>query len=173
MGINISSTDGFSPIRLAGVVKSDGTSDATTELPVVYTLKFLYKHCSNNQVTYLKIACGADVSVNFLIGRPFLRSVKANLCFETNTLRCTNLDHTPGFPLTYKKPELTTPTPPSVGANLAVPEEVLDAIEVISVLVGFPPTLTNIPANPCVRDGGYPQTAEPIVSFVHSGCPCP
>ena len=154
MGIVIASTDGFSPIRLDGVVKSDGTSDAMAELPVVYTLKFPSKYCSNNQVMYLKIACGAGVLVNFLIGNPFLRSAKANLCFETNTFHCANLDHIPGFPLTYKKPELTAPAPPRVGTNLVVSEEVLNDIKAISMLVGFPPSLPVVAANPFVCQMG-------------------
>ena len=61
MSTDIASTDGFPPIRLTVVVKSDGTSDAAAELPVVYTLKLPYKHRSNNQLTYLKIACEASV----------------------------------------------------------------------------------------------------------------
>ena len=61
MDIDMAMFDGCSPIRLDGVAKLDGASDTTTELRVVYTLKLPYKYCSNNQVTYLKIACGAGV----------------------------------------------------------------------------------------------------------------
>ena len=79
MGIDITMVDGYSPIRLAGILKSDGTSNATTKLHVVYTLKLPCKHLSNNQVTYIKIACEASVLVNCPIGNLFLRSSKANL----------------------------------------------------------------------------------------------
>ena len=51
-----------------------------------------------------------------------------------------------------------------MGANLVVPDEVLQAIEATSVLVGFPLTLPPIPANHCERDGKYSQTADPTVS---------
>ena len=51
-----------------------------------------------------------------------------------------------------------------MGENLVVPDEVLQAIEAISVLIGFPPPLSPIPVNPCVQDGKYSRTAEPKVS---------
>ena len=168
MGIDMAVADGYSTIQFDGVVESDGASDATTELPIIYTLKFPYKHCSNNQATYLKIACGPSVLVIFLIGNPILRSAKANFCFETNTLRCASLDHTPGFPLTYKKPKLTTHSPPHVGANLVVPNEVLQAIEKVSVFIGFPPSVPVVPSNSCIRDGKYSPNQEPTEAKPHS-----
>ena len=87
MGIAMAMTNGYSPIRISGVMKSDGTTDATAELPIVYTLRLPYVHHINNQSTYLKITCGISVSFNFLICSPFLSSAEANLCFKTNTLR--------------------------------------------------------------------------------------
>ena len=87
MGITMAMTNGYSPIQISGIMKSDGTTDATAELAVVYTLRLPYVQHINNQSTYLKITCGISMSVNFLICNPLLRSAKANLCFKTNTLR--------------------------------------------------------------------------------------
>ena len=139
IGVAMASIDGYSPIRLSRVVKSDGASDTTAKLPVVYTLRFPYTHCVNNQSMYLKIACRDSVSVNFLTGNPFLYSTRINLCFETKILRCASLDHELGFHLTYKKSKLSTPSPSHVSAILAVPNDNLKATEEISVFVGLPP----------------------------------
>ena len=50
MGIDMAVAGGYSTIQFDGVVKSDGASDANTELPIMYTLKLPYKHRSNNQM---------------------------------------------------------------------------------------------------------------------------
>ena len=88
----VAKSDGYAPIVLLGVVCQDeSATKTTTRLPLLIELYTPYKTV-DGKTGSITIACGTGVSVNLLLGLPFMKALKASLCFESNTMRCSTLD---------------------------------------------------------------------------------
>ena len=101
------SDSGFTSISLSGIVRDDVQGETTTELPVIFCFRLPYK-TKEGKFAILKVACGKDVSVTFLLGMPFLKNSQAKFCFETDRLLCPVFPDEPSFPIEYREPGLVT-----------------------------------------------------------------
>ena len=77
----VAKDSGFDPLTLAGVVSDDGLVSTTTELPIAMTFYTPYRTREGSQVL-LTLAVGVKISVNVLLGMPFLKSIKATIDLE-------------------------------------------------------------------------------------------
>jgi hypothetical protein len=126
--IIIAKNCGYQPLRLSGIVTNDTQGATSAELPVVLKLRMPYLlHDSTS--TYLQIALGSCVSVNFLLGIPFLKNAKATLSFETNKLVCANLLGSHSFDVSYRPPRLDTNLPTSPTGAAAIQRERFSSIQ--------------------------------------------
>ena len=98
----------YAPILLSGVVSGDERKRIVTELPAVVVFKTPYL-TRNGSTTTISIAVGSNVSVNLLLGIPFLKAVGAALSFVDDTVTCKHIKES--FPITYKAPECRAPKP--------------------------------------------------------------
>ena len=98
----------YSPITLAGIVKwdADGTK-TSTELPVAFTFHLPYEMVDRTP-TKLTIACEPDVSVNLILGLPFIKATKMVIDVAENVVECRLLDCVP-FPIESKRARLEIP----------------------------------------------------------------
>ena len=86
----VAKDSGLDPLTLASVVTDDGTVATTTELPIAMTFNTPYKTLEGGKVL-ATVAVGKNVSVNCLLGVPFLKSVKATIDLEAGRMTSTSV----------------------------------------------------------------------------------
>ena len=92
------SSSKYAPITLSGVVQHDHNGDkTTTKLPVAFVFHTLYL-TEDRARTTLAVTCGANISVNLIIGLPFIKSTIMNIDVNDNVPYCHAL-YGPPFPL--------------------------------------------------------------------------
>lgn len=99
----------FAPISLSGVVQNDGNA-VTTELPVAFEFHMPYLTREGNPTTLL-VACGPHVSVNSILGYPFMSAVGMSIDFIDNVADCKGLDCKP-FSIENRKARVHVPSAP-------------------------------------------------------------
>jgi hypothetical protein len=98
----------YSPITLTGIVRSDAEGrKTTTELPAAFTFHLPYE-MTDGTPTKLTIACGPDVSVNLILGLPFIKATRMVIDAAENVVECRLLDCEP-FPIESKRARLEIP----------------------------------------------------------------
>ncbi|KAL3786998.1 hypothetical protein HJC23_005509 [Cyclotella cryptica] len=87
--------ENVAPITLTGIVKADteGTK-TTTQLPVAFELHLPYKTLDGAPPSVI-FGCGPDVSVNAILGLPFIKATKMDICVSDATAECKALDCAP------------------------------------------------------------------------------
>ena len=111
--VKIHTVDDCMPITLTGIVKSDVDGTKTsTELPVALTFSLPYL-TNDGSPTNVTVACGPDVSVNIILGWPFIQATQMVIDAAECVAECRALDCQP-FPIEQKRtrvdiPQLTGP----------------------------------------------------------------
>jgi hypothetical protein len=88
----------YNPIVLSGIVQRGGDS-VTTELTVGFQFHLPYLMKEGNPTSIL-IATGPHVTVNMIVGLPFIQATRAVIDLSNNVAELRALD-TPPFPLEY------------------------------------------------------------------------
>ena len=86
----------YAPVILSGIVQQRG-DDVTTELPEAFVFHTPYV-AKGGSPTTLTIACGAQVTVNLILGIPFIKATKMIINLDDNVAECKALDYSP-FPI--------------------------------------------------------------------------
>lgn len=102
-------------IRLTGIVQVDGNA-VSTSLPIAFCFHTTLKTRDGAPVQ-VSIACGPSVSVNLILGIPFLKSAKGLIDLNDNVIEFKALDCSP-LPLRHQVARLDVPKP--VGNPAAV-----------------------------------------------------
>ena len=89
----------YAPIVLSGIVQSHQHEAVTTELEVGFQFHLPYKTTAGEDTSFL-IATGPQVSVNTILGLPFMQGTGMILDLVDNLAECKYLD-CPAFPIDY------------------------------------------------------------------------
>ena len=101
-------SDSFAPITLSGVVQRDGSS-VTTELPIAFEFHMPYL-TNDGSPTKLLVACGPQVSVNIILGIPFIAATGMSIDLMDNVADCRKLAVKP-FSIQSMKARVHVPSP--------------------------------------------------------------
>jgi hypothetical protein len=96
----------YTSIRLSGVVQQEGTP-VTTELPVAFGLHTPYFTKDGKPATLL-LAAGSHVTVNLILGLPFIEATQMIVDFKDKVIECCALD-CPLFPIISRRAALDPP----------------------------------------------------------------
>ncbi len=108
----IYSNNNYSPIVLSGIAQQDGMS-VSTDLTVAFQFTMLYLLREGHD-TSLLIATGPNVTVNTILGLPFIQQTKMMIDASNQHADLRALD-TPPFPIDFRRAMCTTPAmPPDV-----------------------------------------------------------
>ena len=161
--IIVAKDSGYRPIRLSGIIAEDSDGVTTADLPVLFKLYMPYMMTNGNE-TYLHVACGTCVSVNFLIGITFLKGAKATLSFDSNSLNCPNFEGGHHFPVDYRVPTLTRDLPSSPVTSRSGSSYQKTTQEVDHILAYFCPQPKTIESN-----AKKVRFSQPPPSYLHYG----
>ena len=100
-------SENYNPIQLSGVVQRNGAA-VTAELSVAFVFHLPY-FTTDGQPAQLMVAAGPHVTVNLILGMPFISAAKMVLDFSDNVVESRALD-CPPFPIESKKAQLALPT---------------------------------------------------------------
>ena len=103
---SVYTTKQYAPLRLSGIVKTDSTI-VTTDLNHVFEFKLPYKTTDGDPCTIMFVA-GKDVSVNLILGLPFLKVTQSNIDLGDGVVESKLLDITP-WHITFKRALLLIP----------------------------------------------------------------
>ncbi len=106
----------YSPIILSGIVQNGDASAVTTALDCMFQFHIPYKLRGDGGDCVFSIAAGRDVSVNVILGLPFIISMKMVCDFVDNLATCHAIN-APSFPIDYRRTCNTVPKP-DAGASL-------------------------------------------------------
>lgn len=108
----------YSPIVLSGIVQRSDTDVVTTELPVAFEFKMPYL-TRDDQTTSLTIATGPNVTVNAILGLPFIKAT--GMIIDTNDASCEmKALACPPFPIEFRRAQNTIPPPEPAASAAAV-----------------------------------------------------
>jgi hypothetical protein len=91
----------YTPIVLSGVVQSHQHKAVTTELEVGFQFHLPYKTTAGKDASLL-IATGSHVSINTILGLPFMQGTGMILELVDNLAECKYLD-CPAFPIDFRR----------------------------------------------------------------------
>jgi hypothetical protein len=111
----------YSAIKLSGVVQLDG-APVTTELPVAFGLHTPY-YTKDGKPATLLLAAGSHVTVNLILGLPFIEATQMIFDFCDKVIECCALD-CPPFIIISRRAALDPPAPES--DSLPAPVEVYE-----------------------------------------------
>jgi hypothetical protein len=103
---SIHSPDDYSPITLSGIVQQGGES-VTTDLSVGFQFHLPYLTCEGNP-TSLIVATGCDVTVNIILGLPFITQTRMVIDTLDQVAECPAFD-TPPFPIDFRRAMCAVP----------------------------------------------------------------
>jgi hypothetical protein len=106
----------YSPITLSGIVQQGGES-VSTELTVAFQFHLPYLTREGNP-THLSVACGPNVTVNTILGLPFIQQTRMIIDASDQVADLCALD-TPPFTIDFRRamctvPDVTHPPTPAV-----------------------------------------------------------
>jgi hypothetical protein len=105
----IYSNNDYSPIVLSGIVQQDGAS-VSTDLTVAFQFTMPYLTREGN-ATSLLIATGPNVTVNTILGIPFIQQTKMTINASDQVADLRALDMPP-FPINFRRAMCTVPAMP-------------------------------------------------------------
>jgi hypothetical protein len=121
------------PIILSGIVQQGGAS-VTTDLTVVFQFHMPYFMRKGTPTTLL-VACGPNVTVNTILGLPFIQATKMVLNAANQVAELCALDMPP-FPLNFRRAMCTVPAiggPPDEDSTVSH-AKVIDEVNRIEAL---------------------------------------
>jgi len=110
----------YAPIVLSGVIQSHQHEAVTTKLEVGFQFHLPYKTTTGEE-TLLLIATGPHVSVNTILGLPFMQGTGMILDLVDNLAECKYLD-CPAFPIDYRRTSNHVPVTDKTSATVQVAE---------------------------------------------------
>ncbi len=96
----------YSPIVLSGIVQRGGES-VTTEVSVGFQFHLSYL-TKEGEPTSILIATGPHVTVNLIVGLPFIQATRGIIDFADNVADLRALD-APPFPIEYRRATVHVP----------------------------------------------------------------
>ena len=130
----------YSPITLSGIVQQGGES-VSTELTVGFQFHLPYL-TREGHPTHLSVACGPNVTVNTILGLPFIQQTRMIIDASDQVADLRALD-TPPFPIDFRRAMCTIPaieqtqSPPAQSAQYA---DVIKAVDDILAFYADDPT---------------------------------
>lgn len=103
---SIHSPDNYSPITLSGIVQQGGES-VTTDLSVGFQFHLPYLTREGN-ATSLIVATGCDVTVNIILGLPFITQTRMVIDTSDQVAECRAYD-APPFPIDFRRAMCAVP----------------------------------------------------------------
>jgi len=110
----------YAPIVLSGVIQSHQHEAVTTKLEVGFQFHLPYKTTTGEE-TSLLIATGPHISVNTILGLPFMQGTGMILDLVDNLAECKYLD-CPAFPIDYRRTSSHVPVMDETSATVQVAE---------------------------------------------------
>jgi len=164
----------YAPIVLSGVVQSHQHEAVTTELEVGFQFHLPYK-TSDGEEASLLIATGPHVSVNTILGLPFMQGTGMILDLVDNLAECKYLD-CPPFPIDFRRTSNHVPVTDEPGATVQIAESAKIIIDEIMHLERYyeakvqAGSLSGKPTAPAVRFGTQSAAGAALIDSdsVHS-----
>ena len=130
----------YLPITLSGIVQQ-GSESVSTKLTVGFQFHLPYL-TREGHPTHLSVACGPNVTVNTILGLPFIQQTRMiiDASDQVADLRALN---TPPFPIDFRRAMCTVPTiqqPPAPAAPSAQHADVIRAVDDILAFYADNPT---------------------------------
>jgi len=124
----------YSPITLSGIVQRGGAS-VTTELDVAFQFHLPYLTREGQQTTLL-IATGPQVTVNLILGLPFIKATSMIIDVADQVAELKALD-SPPFPIDFRRARVDIPNvdESAIQVNLASYKGVIEEIEKLESFV--------------------------------------
>jgi hypothetical protein len=97
----------YAPITLSGIVEQNGES-ITTELLVAFKFKLPYFTKEGNTTTFM-VAVGPNITVNTILGLPFIKQTKMIVDEADQVAELRALDALP-FPISFRRAQCHVPT---------------------------------------------------------------
>lgn len=138
----------YSPIVLSGIVQRSTNEVVTTELTVGFEFHMPYL-TRQGQTTSLIVATGPNVTVNAILGIPFIRSTGMIVDTNDDTIIMKTMDCIP-FKIDYRRAQNTIPSSDVSPSTLSMNGSYKAIIEEIENLEAF---FTSVPAAPITRRG--------------------
>jgi len=93
----------YAPITLSGIVQRDSNAEAvTTELNVAFEFHLPYRTRSEGDTTAIMVATGPHVTVNAILGVPFMQATGLHMDLVDNVIDLKHLDCEP-FPIIFQR----------------------------------------------------------------------
>ena len=122
----------YSPITLSGIVQQGGES-VSTELTVGFQFHLPYL-TREGHPTHLSVACGPNVTVNTILGLPFIQQTRMIIDASDQVADLRALD-TPPFPIDFRRAMCTVP---AVEQPPAAPSaQYADVIRAVDEILAF------------------------------------
>ena len=125
---SIYSPDGYSPITLSGIVQQGGES-VTTDLSVGFQFHLPYLTREGN-LTSLIVATGCDVTVNIILGLPFITQTRMVIDTSDQVAECRAFD-APPFAIDFRRAMCAVPAVNEevAAANAAHYQDIVKEVE--------------------------------------------
>ena len=139
---SIHSSSDYSPITLSGIVQNEG-APMTTDLSVAFRFHLPYLTREGSPTSFL-IACGRDVTVNAILGLPFIQQTRMVIDAADMVAELKALD-TPPFDIEFRHAMCAVPPvdPARARANAAFYADIIREVENIEqFFCSSPPSAT-------------------------------
>ena len=166
--------ENHSPVLLSGIVMTGADGKKTTaELPIAFEFHLPYR-TTDGSPTKLCVGCGPDVSVNMILGLPFVLATKMVIDVAEGVAECRALDCNP-FQLEFRRARVDVPkvaaaptSTPSMDVflqDLGALEKYWSCVYNIDFSTGKPPSGTakkRALASPVGKDFGAAKSFDPV-----------
>jgi len=159
----------YAPIVLSGVVQSHQQEAVTTELEVGFQFHLPYK-TSDGEDASLLIATGPHVSVNTILGLPFMQGTGMILDLVDNLAECKYLD-CPPFPIDFRRTSNHVPVMDEPDASVQIAESAKMIVNEITHLERYyearvqASSSSGNPSEPAVRFGTHSAGRVALVGY--------
>ena len=159
----------YAPIILSGVFQSHQQEAVTTELEVGFQFHLPYK-TSDGEDASLIIATGPHVSVNTILGLPFMQGTGMILDLVDNLAECKYLD-CPPFPIDFRRTSNHVPVTDDPDASVQIADSATMIIKEITHLERYyeakvqASSSSGNPSEPAVRFGTQSSSRSALVGY--------
>lgn len=142
------------PVKLSGIIKEDNSGECTTELPYVFELWLPFNVTLDDGLTYsegcsVKVPAGRHVTVNMILGMPFLKPLRCGINFADNCLDTPAFQSIDSLPIEYRQACVNVPPSLPNARNLSNAHAnyatVYDALDAIALNAGVDTTSVGLP----------------------------
>jgi hypothetical protein len=146
----------YAPITLSGIVKQNGES-ITTELLVAIKFKLPYFRKEGNTTTFM-VAVGPNITVNTILGLPFIKQTKMIVGAADQVAELCALDALP-FPISFCRVQCHVPTidETKVHVNMTQYADIIRKINHIESLYSGNPAVQHTAPHPSPKSALLPS----------------